>query len=95
MSQQPDGDERERLMAEFKRRNGEGTYNARAHGKSMADRKTRPVTQRYYLEVTGGGECQMCDGRLEMRANPSGGFFHVCSEPGCEYYIGTSGEKIK
>lgn len=96
MPQQPEGQDRERMMREFQLRDGAGTYNARVRGKSLADRRTRPVTQRYFIDVTECGECQMCQGPLEARVNPhGGGYFHACTAPGCDYYIGLNGEKIQ
>jgi hypothetical protein len=73
--------------------NGRGTYGTRATGRSMADRRTRPIRTEYYARVVSVGHCLGCDvGKLVFTRNHRGGTYYSCSAGGHQcYYIGIDG----
>lgn len=83
---------RERLEADrWLAKNGSGTYGPRTSGRSLADRRTRPIREEYFTRIVGTGSCLGCAaGRLVFRQRPSGGTYYACSSGDGHlcYYIG-------
>lgn len=70
-------------------RHGLGTYGPRTTGRSLHDRRTRPVQRAYYLTVIEAGLCLRCSGAISFTRNPRGGSYYACQAHGHEcYYIG-------
>jgi hypothetical protein len=67
---------------------GLGTYGPRTTGRTLQDRKTRPIQREYYEAVVEAGRCLCCTGRLIFRRNPRGGSYYACVSGHDCYYLG-------
>ena len=68
---------------------GLAAYKARVSGRSLAQRRTRPIRWEHYRRISDGSQCPGCCGQLEFRRNPRGGSYYACRDLGHDcYYIG-------
>lgn len=83
-------EERQRMEADrWLAEHGSGTYNARTTGRSLVDRRTRPIRVEYFDRIVREGKCLGCGAGLVRVRKPDGGTYHACAEArhAC-YYIG-------
>lgn len=74
---------------EWLKERGLGRYNARTTRVTLAERVTEPVTFDHWQLVIDMGRCLACSGPISQKQNRyTGGFFHICDDKSCGWYIG-------